>query len=212
MSKHITRTVSNQAFWQINKHLHRILGLRTTLLLQHFIDLQTKVFKGEEFYQSYNQIQKELCLTEHAIKESIKKLNEEKVLSVIKKGMPAKNYYLVDLTRVEELLSLDLEKSPDKSEVVLSNENQLTSEVKTNPQVDKKSPDKLSENHLTNKRNNKKELKKEIKLKKESVYSNSNYSNNTVANNKPTPSFSEIFYSNPDIVSSKYVEKYINQK
>ncbi len=59
MAKHITRTISNNAYWQINKHLHKQLGLRTTLLLQHFIDLQTKVFHGNEFFQSYKQIEKE---------------------------------------------------------------------------------------------------------------------------------------------------------
>lgn len=57
-----------------------------------------------------------------------------------------------------------------------------------------------------------KDLSTNEEIKKEGVNTNSNYSINTVADDTPTPSFSEIFYSNPNIVSSEYVEKYINQK
>ena len=103
--------------------------MRTTLLLQHFIDLQTKVFYGKEFYQSYKQIEDELILTEHHIKDSIKKLKEVGVLTVEKKGMPAKNHYYVLLDRVELLLSLDSENSTVKSETTQSVEIQQKSEV-----------------------------------------------------------------------------------
>ena len=163
MAHHISKTISNGAYWIINKQLHKKLGLRTTLLLQHFIDLQTKLFGNHEFYQSYKQIEKELVLTEHHIKDSIKKLRDSGVLTVEKKGMPAKNHYYVLLDRVEELLSLDSENSTVKSEIPQSVKIQPTSEVIITEQVSEKSPNKLSDNQLTkksinNKRNNKKEF------------------------------------------------------
>lgn len=163
MAKHITRTISNNSYWQINKHLHKQLGLRTTLLLQHFIDLQTKVFHGNEFFQSYKQIEKELCLTEYHIKDSIKRLKEVGVVTVEKKGMPAKNYYFVLLNRVEELLSLDSGKSSVKSEIPQTVNLQPTSEVNITLQDSGKSPNKSVDNHLTYKRiNNKRNKEKEI--------------------------------------------------
>lgn len=168
MAHHISKTISNQAFWAINKQLHKQLGLRTTLLLQHFIDLQTKIFYGNEFYQSYKQIEDELILTEHHIKDSIKKLKDAGVMTVEKKGMPAKNHYFVLLDKVEELLSLDSENSTVKSEIPQSVEIQPTSEVNFTEQDSGISPNKSSEMHSTNKRinNNKtinqKELKKEL--------------------------------------------------
>jgi hypothetical protein len=162
MAKHITRTISNNAYWQINKHLHRQLGLRTTLLLQHFIDLQTKVFHGNEFFQSYKQINKELMLTEYHIKDSIKKLKEVGVITVEKKGMPAKNHYFVLLNRVEELLSLDIEKTPVKADELFY-VNQPTGEIMYTSQDSKKSPSKSIDEHLTYKRNkNKRKEEKEI--------------------------------------------------
>jgi DNA-binding Lrp family transcriptional regulator len=170
MENHITRTISNGAYWQINKHLHKQLGLRTTLLLQHFIDLQTKLFYGKEFFQSYTQIENELSLSEYHIKDSIKKLKDAGVITVEKKGMPAKNYYFVLLNRVEELLSLDSEKSPNKLEVVQLDENHLTSELKITEQVSEKLPNKLVENHPTYKRINNKSIK-EKELKKETTTS-----------------------------------------
>ena len=163
MAHHITKTISNQAFWSINKQLHKQLGLRTTLLLQHFIDLQTKVFYGNEFYQSYKQIEDELVLTEHHIKDSIKKLKEAGVMTVVKKGMPAKNHYYVLLDKVEELLSLDKGNSTVKSEIPQSVKIQPTSEVNFTEQDSGKSPNKSSENQLTNKRiNNKRNKEKEL--------------------------------------------------
>ena len=51
MAKHIERTISNKAFWQINKHLALSIGIRETLLLQHFIDLQSNIFKdADDFF------------------------------------------------------------------------------------------------------------------------------------------------------------------
>lgn len=163
MAHHISKTISNEAFWAINKQLHKALGLRTTLLLQHFIDLQTKVFGGNEFYQSYTQIEDTLCLTEHHIKDSIKKLKEAGVMTVVKKGMPAKNHYYVLLDKVEELLSLDRGNSTVKSEIPQSVKIQPTSEVNFTEQDSGKSPNKSSENQLTNKRiNNKTNKQKEL--------------------------------------------------
>ena len=167
MENHITRTISNGAYWQINKHLHKHLGLRTTLLLQHFIDLQTKLFYGKEFFQSYTQIENELNLSEYHIKDSIKKLKDFGLLTVEKKGMPAKNWYFVLLNKVEEYLSLDSEKSPNKSEVSQSVNILSTSEVKITEQVSEKSPNKSVENHLTYKRINNNKTIKEKELKKE---------------------------------------------
>ena len=165
MAKHITRTISNDAFWAINKHLHRQLGLRTTLLLQHFIDLQTKLFHNNEFFQSYKQIEDTLCLTDYHIKDSIKRLKEAGVLTVVKKGMPAKNHYFVLINRVEELLSLDSGISSVKSDVPQTIKLQPTSEVNITLQDSGKSPNKSSDNHLTYKRINKKEISKKEFIK-----------------------------------------------
>jgi hypothetical protein len=169
MAKHITRTISNDAFWAINKHLHRQLGLRTTLLLQHFIDLQTKLFHNNEFFQSYKQIEDTLCLTEHHIKDSIKRLKEAGVVTVVKKGMPAKNYYFVLINRVEELLSLDSGISSVKSDVPQTIKLQPTSEVKITLQDSGKSPNKSSDNQPTYKRINNKRIKEKEIIKNTST-------------------------------------------
>ena len=180
MENHITRTISNGAYWQINKHLHKHLGLRTTLLLQHFIDLQTKIFYGKEFFQSYKQIEKELCLSEYHIKDSIKKLKDAGIVTVEKKGMPAKNYYFVLLGRVEELLSQDSEKSPNKSEVSQSVDILSTSEVIITEQVSENLTNKTVENHPTYKRINNNKRIKEKELKKETTTSSNSGSERNI--------------------------------
>ena len=114
MQHHITKTISNSSYWTVNKHLNKKLGLYAALLLQHFIDLQTKVFGGKQFYQSHNQIEKELSFTYHYIRESVSTLFDNNLITIEKKGMPAKNHYFVLLDKVEELLSLDLDNSQVK--------------------------------------------------------------------------------------------------
>jgi len=166
MAKHITRTISNQAHWQINKHLALVLGIRETLLLQHFIDLQTKLFKGlPDFFQSYQQIEDTLGFSEYHCKKTIKRLKELGVLTVEKKGMPYKNYYFVLLNRVEEYLHLDHEKSSVKPEIPQTIKNQPTSEVNITSLDNEKSPNKTGDNHLTYKTINKKELNKKELIK-----------------------------------------------
>ena len=159
MAKHIERTISNKAFWQINKHLALSIGIRETLLLQHFIDLQSNIFKdADDFFQSYDQIETSLGYSEYHCKKTIKRLKEVGVLRVVKKGMPYKNYYHVLINRVDELLQLDREKSPVKVEIHQTVDNHLTSEVKIIGQDRGKSPVKRGKNHLTYKTINKKEL------------------------------------------------------
>ena len=100
----IIKQLTSSSYWTLNKDLCRTIGLQNTLLLQHFIDLQYKVFGGNEFYQQQERIQKELGLKEWSIKQSINYLLKEGIISVEKKGIPAKNYYLICEDKLISLL------------------------------------------------------------------------------------------------------------
>ena len=166
MQHHITKTISNSSYWTVNKHLNKKLGLHATLLLQHFIDLQTKVFGGKQFYQSHNQIEKELSFTYHYIRESVSTLFDNNLITIEKKGMPAKNHYFVLLDKVEELLSLDLDNSQVKLAEPLTSEISSSSEANIATLDKQISQHKTSDIHLTkksykaNKSINKKIIKK----------------------------------------------------
>ena len=123
----LKKIIGNQAHWTLNKVLVRKLGLTETLILQHFIDLETNVFDGE-FFQQRERIQQELGLSEWIVKTALKNLKDSEVINVIKKGMPYKNYYSVNHSKVIEILNdkhlqQDGRIPPNKSEVNSVNEN-----------------------------------------------------------------------------------------
>jgi hypothetical protein len=161
MEKFITQLTSS-SYWTLNKDLCRNIGIQNTLLLQHFIDLQYKLFGGKEFYQQQDRIQEELGLKEWSVKQSINFLLKENLISVEKKGIPAKNWYLIN---EEKLLSIINSKTSNKS-----GENHLTSTDNSTSQ---------------RKELNKKELKeKEDQVSKQEILDKLNNLNKTKAINK----------------------------
>jgi len=165
MAEHITKTISNNAYWQINKHLARSIGLEATLVLQHLIDLQTKVFDKVGFFQTTKQLMEELALSKHHIQRSVSKLKEYGIITVQPKSYNNKNHYTVLLGRVEELLQVDGENFSKYLDAHHLNNNQPTSKIKINQvlgdistnHLDDKSPTHIEKNIII-KESNKKEL------------------------------------------------------
>jgi len=167
MSHHISKTISNNAYWQINKHLARTIGLEPTLVLQHLIDLQTKVFKHTDFFQSTKDLMQELNLSKHHVQNSVGKLKKVGVLIVESKSYNNKNHYTVLLDRVEELLQVDEQHFTKYLDTHHLDEKQPSSEAefdqvveqKLSNHLDKKSPTHIKKNKAI-KANLRKELKK----------------------------------------------------
>jgi hypothetical protein len=85
----------NTPFWTINKKMCHLVGFEATLIIQHFHDLQSKVFNGE-FYQTHDQITLHLGLKRRRIENAINLLKDSGFLTVTKKGLPQQNYYKVN--------------------------------------------------------------------------------------------------------------------
>ena len=105
MENKLLNILGSDAYWVLNKKLVKHLGCDATLLLQHFIDLQYKLFGGDEFYQQQERITEETSLGEHIIRECVKKLNKFGLLSITKKGLPAKNWYYIHEEQVVRMLN-----------------------------------------------------------------------------------------------------------
>jgi biotin operon repressor len=122
------KQLTSSSFWTLNKDLCRTIGLQNTLVLQHFIDLQYKLFGGKEFYQQQERIQEELGISERQVKQTIKYLLDEGFISVEKKGIPCKNYYLISEDKITSLVSSI---QPNQSgQTDLTREDELTSQRK----------------------------------------------------------------------------------
>lgn len=91
----IKNLISNSAYWTINKSLAKDIGLHATIVLQHFIDLQSNFFEDGGFYQQQKRIVEDLPITLDYLRKAVKVLVDKGFLIVEKKGIPAKNHYTV---------------------------------------------------------------------------------------------------------------------
>jgi hypothetical protein len=103
------QALSQGSFTIIHKGLMRKIGLYETYLLQYFLDLQDNSFE-KAFYQQQERVAEEFGWSVYKVAETIKELQRLELLTIVKKGMPAKNWYLVNETQVlrflEDLSSL----------------------------------------------------------------------------------------------------------
>lgn len=130
MASKLKRMMGNNAHWTINKHLVQSIGLSETLVLQHLIDW-SDYHKSGEIFQTYEQMIEQLTLSEYAIKQSVKKLKELNLISVERKGVGYKNYYLLHEDEIYHILQSPTSQmnSPHQSEVTSDNTNSTMSQV-----------------------------------------------------------------------------------
>lgn len=144
----IIKQLTSSSYWTLNKDLCRKIGLQNTLVLQHFIDLQYKLFDGKEFYQQQDRLQEELGLTEWNIKTSINYLVKEGFVFVEKKGIPAKNYYLISEGKISSVVSSN--STNQSGGIQLTGKEEINSQRK---ELNKKEKEKeLNKKEVTNKR------------------------------------------------------------
>jgi biotin operon repressor len=150
--EHYKKLMTKGAYFPVNKHLAKQLQSNdAAILLQHFIDLQY-LFKGREFFQQMDRLAEEINVSEYKIKECVKYLKEQGLITVEKKGMPSKNYYTINFDVLEELMSRpltsELKTEPQVGDIQWD-ENEPTSELKTEPQVSSNTNHKWDENEPT---------------------------------------------------------------
>ncbi len=136
MANQLKKIIGAQAYWVINKDLAKDIGLDATLVLQHFIDLQTSFFKDGGFYQQQSGILEDLPITIDYLRKAVKVLQKKGFLSVVKRGVPAKNHYTVHegyimsyLSRISSSVSeapLEVSKKDDKHQELNNTKNKET--------------------------------------------------------------------------------------
>lgn len=197
--KLLSKTLGKHAYWTLNKQLVKTIGLEASLILQHIIDLQN-VFEKDEIFQSQPDMAKELGISEYAVKNRIPELVELGLISVIKKGVPCKNYYSTNDDKILEILVNGLDSS--KSTDLTVDLNKLTdSDIENNLQS--------VENNFQSVRNQRtgdSEIDTTITNNTDKEYKTNNKINNTSNNTNPVlNTFSEYF--DPSLPIMQYDEE-----
>lgn len=96
--------IASDNYITLNKTLLKKLGIEATILFGSLCSYQ-RYFNGEEFYKEQDKLIEDTCLTEYLLRNATKILKDLGLISVIKKGLPAKNYYKVNADKLLDMLS-----------------------------------------------------------------------------------------------------------
>lgn len=132
----VLELLASDNFITFSKSIAKKYGVDAAILLGTMCSWQK--FFGGEFYKSQEELKEETCLGIYEIKEAVKVLSGCGILTVERKGLPAKNYYLVSanklgenlLTSELEITQQEVEKSPD-----YNNKETIKKETRSNKQV-----------------------------------------------------------------------------
>ena len=103
----VLKLLAQSSFVMYNKHIAKALGIETAVLLGFLCDYQQS-FGNNEFFKELDKISADTGLTQYAIKQATKNLVNASILKVVKKGMPAKNYYYISEEGLFNFLSTKL--------------------------------------------------------------------------------------------------------
>lgn len=90
----LSSILSQDAHWNINKRIARKIGVIPTLLLMELIFCREK-YGQKEFYESAAKLEENLCIGEDLRRSATKTLVDAGIISMVRKGVPAKWYYTI---------------------------------------------------------------------------------------------------------------------
>lgn len=95
--------INSRNWISYNRDLARKLSVHGALVLSALCSYE-KYKNNEEFYMTYDTIKYYTVLSEYEIKQALKILSKNNVVSIEKKGMPAKNYYKLNEQEITNIL------------------------------------------------------------------------------------------------------------
>lgn len=101
-----------------SKPVAKILGLNAAVILGELCSL-SNLFNDREFYCTMDRLSEETCLSERAVRASLKVLVEYGILRIVRKGLPRKNYYYIDKDKLSERLGILLDEYSEKKKKVI---------------------------------------------------------------------------------------------
>lgn len=99
----ILKLLASENFITYSKIVAKKLGVNVAILLGALCSYQT-AFDNEPFYKSQEKISDDTCLSIYEIQQATKILKENELITVERKGLPAKNYYFIDEIKLSNFL------------------------------------------------------------------------------------------------------------
>ena len=91
-----------------NKEIANKIGIEAAILLGTLCSYQNS-FKLQEFYKEETELAKDTALSIYSIRKAKKILEENGILKITKKGLPARHYFYIITSGIENLIASDNE-------------------------------------------------------------------------------------------------------
>lgn len=98
----VLQLLAKENYIAYHKTLARIVGVDEAILFGELCSMCN--LYGDEFFCEQSKLISDTCLTEYRIRNALKNLQKENLVIVEKKGLPAKNWYTLNESRLLELL------------------------------------------------------------------------------------------------------------
>lgn len=150
----MTKLLATDGFIQVNKYLIKVLGLHEAILIGELVS-EYNYWKSEDkliddmFYATRESIEDNTGLNAYMQRKAFSHLEDLGLITVVKQGMPAVNYYKLNFDNIVNVL--------EHSEVV----NNKCSKNLTSSGVNFKEQE-VKNLHLNNNNNNNKQIKKSL--------------------------------------------------
>lgn len=96
--------IASDNYIPYNRTLAKKFGVENAIVFGALCGYQ-RYYGKQEFFREQAELMNDTCLTEYSIRKSIKDLKDLNLISVSKKGLPAKYYYKINTNRLVEILT-----------------------------------------------------------------------------------------------------------
>lgn len=129
----IKRILTQSAFWLVNKHIAKFVGLDASILLSSLVS-KFEYFNTEWFYCTANDILKETTLSYFKQKAAQEELMKHGLIEIRREGMPAKLYFKINEENILRVLNTSIEETLNQQleKLEINNSNNLNTYNKNN--------------------------------------------------------------------------------
>lgn len=139
--------LAHNSYIMYNKKLAKEIGIDESILFGSLCSFQNLFNGEEEFYCEQQRLIDDTGLSEYRLQNALKHLKDIGLVNVIKKGLPAKNYYQLNLDTLLNILHVT---SDPKIKVTREPKNDTTSDHK----IDTTFNNNQNNNNQSNKKQN----------------------------------------------------------
>lgn len=139
----ISKLLSTDGFIQVNKILIKKLGLHEAIIIgelcaeYNYWEEQNRL-EDDMFYSTRENIEDNTGLNEHYQRKALTKLKDEEIIFVIKKGLPAVNYYKINFDKLLTLLSTSASRDAEQEDNLVNLNNNKQTNITKKPVVNSK--------------------------------------------------------------------------